>query len=257
MSRRANSSAGAGLALGQRVPWQRAVLWGLAAVCWLVWSPVALALDVPPLAGRINDGANLLSAEEEKRLEQRLAEYERGSGHQFALLTIPSLQGDPIEDFSLRVVERWQLGSEQADDGLLLLVVPQDRKMRIEVGYGLEGNVPDALAGRIIRNVLAPAFREAQYAAGIDAAFDALMKAAGGEAVAIPERPESSGGDLGAFGPLLALAMMLLFLFGGRRGLWVGGLAAGGYRHGGGGGFSGGFSGGGGGFGGGGASGSW
>jgi uncharacterized protein len=232
---------------------------GWAALVLLVCGR-ALALDVPSLQGHVNDTAKLLDQAQEQRLEKWLTEYERGSGHQFALLTVPSLQGDPIEDFSIRVVEQWQLGSEQEDDGLLLLIVPQDRKMRIEVGYGLEGAIPDALAGRIIRNVLAPHFRKQQYERGIRGAFDVLMKAAGGEPVSLPDRPRASSRESGGFSFLIMGALMLLFMLGGgrRRFFLLGGLGGfGGSRRGGGFGGGGGFSGGGGGFGGGGASGSW
>src|SRR5690606_23361020 len=106
--------------------------------------------------GRVVDRASLLSGDEARALEKRLAEFESATGHQFALLTVPSLEGDSIEDFSMRVVEAWKLGAARRDDGLLLLVVPKDKTMRIEVGYGLEGAIPDALAGRIIRHTLAP-----------------------------------------------------------------------------------------------------
>jgi len=227
------------------------------------------ALEVPPLAGRVNDGATLLRAEQREALEQKLAAYERGAGHQFALLTIPTLDGDAIEDFSLRVVEKWQLGRADADDGLLMLIVPGDRRMRIEVGYGLEGAIPDALAGRIIRNVLAPAFRSEQYFAGIDRAFDLLIKAAGGQAVDVPAakpRPSSSSSS-GEFLLVLFAALIAIVLGSSRRGGGGGALLLGSammgmgrHRRGGfgGGGFGGGgFGGGGGGFGGGGASGGW
>ncbi len=223
-------------------------------------SAIALALEVPPLRGHVNDTAQLLKAPQAQALEQWLTEYERGSGHQFALLTVPTLQGDPIEDFSMRVADAWKLGSAEEDDGVLMLIAVQDRKMRIEVGYGLEGAIPDALAGRIIRNVLAPSFRKLQYEQGIRSAFEVLMKAAGGEPVSLPKPSGTKdvGGSLFGVVPLL----MLLFLFlGGRgRGVLIGGLLLGGTHRGGGGrggGFGGGFSGGGGGFGGGGASGGW
>ena len=233
----------------------------------------AFALDVPPLVGRINDRAGLLSPAVQQELDSRLAAYESKTGHQIALLTIPSLEGDFVEDFAIRVAEAWKLGAKARDDGVLVLISVQDRKMRIEVGYGLEGDLPDALSGRIIREVLIPAFRNGDFAQGITRALGAIMAATGGEgeALAQPRRSVSRSRGGGGLVPYLLVALVL-FLFlgggGGRRGRRFGGgpmifgagLGGGGFRgggFGGGGGGGGGFSGGGGGFGGGGASGSW
>lgn len=224
---------------------------------------VARALEVPALKARVTDLAQVLDAEAERALEQRLAAYEKQTGHQFALLTIRSLEGDALEPFSLRVVEAWKLGQKQKDDGLLMLVVVDDRRMRIEVGYGLEGDIPDTLAGRIIRNIMAPEFRNGDYAAGINKAFDALMAAASGEAVDIPGA-ESSDEDDSPINGLWPLVWIGLFLFltlgrGGRGGGWafLPLLMGGGHHRGHDSGWGGGWGGGGGDFGGGGASGDW
>jgi uncharacterized protein len=229
----------------------------------------ASALDVPPLRARVNDLAGVLPPEVEQRLELRLGAYEKKTGHQLAVLIVDSLDGDPLEDFTLRVVEAWKLGNKDRDDGVLLLVAIKDRKIRIEVGYGLEGDLPDALAGRIVRDVMAPAFRRGDVAQGVTAAVEAIMSATGGEGqLRLPEpsansgRRRSSGSGLAPF--LLLGLIVLLFLGGGRGrggggGAFVAGMLMGGMGRGGrgGGGGGGGFSGGGGGFGGGGASGSW
>jgi uncharacterized protein len=232
-------------------------------------STPAYALAVPAFSGRVNDLAGLLSAAERQRLESALSTYEQQSGHQYALLTIQSLEGDVLEDFSIRVAEDWQLGHKDRDDGLLLLIAIKERKVRIEAGYGLEGAIPDALAGRIIRNVIAPAFRQGDHAGGITKAFSLLMRAGAGESVgalvAPRGRPNASGGIGALFGALFPILfpliiMMLLFRGRGGPGLFLGGYflgrgMGGGFR---GGGFGGGgFGGGGGGFGGGGASGGW
>ncbi len=111
----------------------------------------------------------------------------RRADHQFALLTIDSLQGDALESFSIRVVEAWKLGKKGKDDGLLLLVANKEHKLRIEVGYGLEGDITDAFSARVIRNVLVPAMRAGTVAGGVDQAFDLLMKKASGEDVAPPQ----------------------------------------------------------------------
>jgi uncharacterized protein len=244
----------------------------------------ARALEVPTLAGRVNDRAGLLAPEARQTLEQKLEAHEKATGQQFAVLTLESLEGEALEEFSIRVVEAWKLGKKGKDDGLLLLVVKAERKVRIEVGYGLEGSIPDALAARVTRNIIAPAFRKGDYSAGIARAVDALIAAGAGEEVALPGASKDRAHDSGPFARILTLLaagpVLLIFLLmllgrmgGGGRGTrrragwygagWGAGLGSGGFGGGsfGGGGFGGssggGFSGGGGGFGGGGASGSW
>lgn len=257
-----------------------------AFVLVFAWVAAAFARDVPPLRARVNDTVGLLSPDAQSRLERKLAAYEQATGQQFAVLIIDTLGGDPLEDFSIRVVEAWKLGKQKKDDGLLLLVVRDDRKVRIETGYGLEGDITDAFSARVIRDVIAPAFRRGDHAGGIERALDATMQKASGQSVdALPPEPVRQPRGAPARGrgmgfALLFLLLPLLFFFmgggrGGRRGggsgtsLLLGALAGslagrgGGYRGGGGGfggggfGGGGGFSGGGGGFGGGGASGSW
>ncbi len=220
-----------------------------------------MGLDVPPLRAHVNDLAGLLSSADESRIERKLADYERGTGTQLAVLIVPSLQGEPLEDYTMRVAERWKLGEKGKDNGVLLFVALGERKVRIEVGYGLEGVITDAHSSRIIRNVIAPAFREGHFAAGIEQALDLLMRLAGGESVALPRTPRANGG---AGHPLWLLFVFFIIMlsFGGRffGPLFLGSLLFGGRgpRGGFGGGFGGGgFSGGGGGFGGGGASGGW
>jgi uncharacterized protein len=258
----------------------RACAWLSFVVALLVVLPTsASAREVPPLRAHVNDTADMLPPDAEARLEQRLAAYEQRTAQQFALLTIDTLDGDALEDFSLRVVESWKLGKKGKDNGLLLLVVKNDRRLRIEAGYGLEGEITDAFASRLIRNVLTPQFRAGRVADGVDQAFTLLMKQASGEAVpegalAPPrrERQQSSRSPLGVLVLLfLVVPFVLPLLFGGGRGrrggVFIGGLGGfgggGGWGGGSGGGWGGGsgggggYSGGGGGFGGGGSSGSW
>lgn len=142
----------------------------------------ARAVEIPPLHGRVNDTAGLLTEDVTTRLTTRLAAHERATGVQLAILTIDSLQGESIEDYSIRVVETWKLGKKGEDKGVLLLVAKTDRKARIEVGYGLEGALPDITAGQIIRNVLAPEFRRGAYAVGISQAVEAIIGKTGGMA---------------------------------------------------------------------------
>ncbi len=160
----------------------------------------AAGLEVPYLAGRVNDQAAMLGDAFKQELEERLRVLEEETGAQVAVLTIPSLEGEPIEDFSIRVVQTWKLGREGADDGVLILIVRDDRKMRIEVGYGLEGALTDAQAGRIIDGLMAPRFREGDFEGGIGAAVDAISAAVRGEALELPEpRPERAVPDFATF----------------------------------------------------------
>ena len=154
----------------------------------------ALALEVPFLSGRVNDQASLLDDGFEAQIEERLRLLEEETGAQVAVLTISTLDGDPIEDFSMRVVETWKLGREGADDGVLILVARDDRRMRIEVGYGLEGVLTDAQSGRIIDHLMAPRFREGDFDGGVDAAVEAVSSAIRGESVDFPEKPAHSTG---------------------------------------------------------------
>jgi uncharacterized protein len=247
------------------------------ALSWAALIGPARALDVPPLQNRrVNDYAHLLSPAEQEALERKLVDYEAATKRQFALLTVPSLEGDAIEDFGVRAATRWKLGSEKADDGLLFIVAAKDRRMRVEVGYGLEGTVTDAFSARLIRELAEPAFKAEKYAQGIDATFDALMTQANDGAPPpaadkrVAQRRKKTAGKLSPIiFPLVLFAIITLISRGGggrgrrRRGgmflggPFIGGGFGGGGGWGGGGGDDGGFRGGGGGFGGGGASGSW
>lgn len=130
---------------------------------------------------RIHDDANILSTKTVDELEKQLAAYEDSTSNQIAILTVSSLDGEPVENYSMRVVEEWKLGTEGKDNGVLLLIAINDRKMRIEVGYGLEGVLTDAISSRIIRNELAPAFRQNQYDQGVTDAVNSIISAIGGE----------------------------------------------------------------------------
>ena len=229
---------------------------------------VSAQLPIPDLAGkRIHDEANILSPGFEQQLEQQLKAHEDTTSNQIAILIIPSLQNVPIEDFSFQVAEKWKLGSADNDNGALLMIAVEDRKMRIEVGEGLEGALPDAICNQIIRNEIAPHFRENDYDAGIEAGVIAMLQAIAGEYQAEPSSSRRGGKGGSLWGTLIIIIIILLINWtrGGGRGNyrrrgwsggtgWYGGGFGGG---GGGGGFGGGFSGGGGGFSGGGSSGSW
>ncbi|TAJ25330.1 MAG: TPM domain-containing protein [Nitrospirae bacterium] len=144
--------------------------WVLAALV-----PLASALDVPSLSGRLVDAAHLLPPDLTATLSAELAAHEERTGNQVVLLTLPSLGGEPVEEFAHRVATTWQLGRKGIDNGVLLLVVPGDRRVRIEVGYGLEGTLTDAKASRIIRQEIIPRFRSGDVAGGVAAGLRAIM----------------------------------------------------------------------------------
>lgn len=223
----------------------------------------AQALEVPYLSGRIVDEANIIDASTEQNLTQALKSLEDQTSDQIAVLTVPSLEGDSLEDFTTRVFQKWQLGQKGKDNGILFLVVPNDRKMRIEVGYGLEEKIPDAKASQIIRNLATPAFKQQNYSGGISAVVLDLvnrLQAAPGQYV---ETQPAETGKKPSFPWFFIIFFIIAILssFGRRRRSFLGGLLLGGMSSGGGsswgGGGGGGFSGGGGSSGGGGASGSW
>jgi uncharacterized protein len=149
-------------------------------------TPFALALEVPRYHGYVNDYADMISPPTEAKLEQALQSFERTDSTQIAILTIPSLEGDALEDFSIRTVDQWQIGQKGKDNGVLLLVVKDDRKIRIEVGRGLEGVLTDLLSGRIIDDVITPYFKAGRMDDGFVAGVASLVQATRGEFKAEP-----------------------------------------------------------------------
>jgi len=230
-------------------------------------------LAIPKNEGWVTDRAGLLTAEQRRELETLMESYKQGTTHEIALLTVESLHGEPIERFALEVGRAWGIGGKEKNNGALLVVSKADRKIRIEVGRGLEGNLTDSISGRIIRDVMVPQFKQGRYFDGIKDGIVAIHDAIGGNYGRIPSK--SGGGSDAAFASILPLLIFLIIVVivlsriarRARRGgggffigPWLGGGGFGGGSRGGGGGFSGGgFSGfgGGGGFSGGGASGGW
>ncbi len=257
-----------------------------------VWAQVA----VPELTRRVTDLTRTLTTAQIETLASRLAQFEAQKGSQIAVLIVPTTQPEDMAQFGIRVADAWKLGRDKVDDGVILLVAKNDRAVRIEVGYGLEGAIPDAVAKRVVAETIAPHFAAGDFAGGIDAGVTQLMKLIEGEPLPGPGRHDTRTDDEGVFvllvaggvvaGVLMSLMMnrpaaaglaavgsgvagalivgltpLLLF-----AAVFVFAIVAGGFRGGGGGWSSGGGSlgggggswgGGGGGFGGGGASGSW
>jgi len=225
-------------------------------------SSAVFALDVPPLKARVTDLAGVLSPSQRQHIEEQLYLFETRTSNQIAVLIIPSLEGEALEDYSIRVTDRWKLGTGDKENGVLLLIVKNDRKIRIEVGYGLEGALTDLIASQIIRKDIAPYFRQGNYYAGIVNGLNGIMAATRNEYKADPRQYQRSPSEnRKSFGSLIFYILLFLFMMGGgrrgRRGLFWMLLGASMFRSGGGRGGFGGFSGGGGGFGGGGASGGW
>ena len=241
---------------------------------WLLLATAAAAQPVPPVPGQfVSDQADILPADAEARLNARLKQFDDETSNQVLVATFPSLpQGSAIEEFTVRTATAWRAGRGKLDNGVILFVFVQDRKVRIEVGYGLEGALPDVTAFRIIEEQITPRFRGGDYPGGLEAGVSAIIAATRGEYKAEP-RPAApaGGGDNGWMIFLFIIILIIMFRGGGgggrtygRRGYRGGGFipipmgwGGGGGGFGGGGFGGGGFSGGGGSFGGGGASGSW
>jgi uncharacterized protein len=258
------------------------------------WGANEVAL--PALTERVTDLTGTLSAEDRASLTASLATLEKDKGAQIAIVLLPTTQPETIEQFGIRLAEAWKIGRKGVDDGVIVIVAKDDRRMRIEVGYGLEGAIPDAIAKRIVAEQMAPKFREGDYAGGLRASVETLDKVIRGEALPAPAAPVSTSSS--DSGDMLTFLLIVLFMGGAIRSMFgllgslaVSGIAGwlawtiftslglaggaallafalsfirlgrGGWYSGGGGGFGGssggGFSGGGGSFGGGGASGSW
>jgi uncharacterized protein len=182
----------------------------LAVLVFGLLPSLASAIEVPALSGRVNDYAGMISPEAEARIEQTLAALERDKGAQVAVLTIEALDGEPLEEYSLRVAESWKLGRAEQDDGALLFIAKNDRKMRLEVGYGLEPYLSDVMSRRILDQILRPSFRAGDFDGGIEravGAIDGLIR--GTSTLPVPE-PNPFEGDLPTrtFGLLWFLFLM-------------------------------------------------
>ena len=253
-------------------------LWVALMVAFaLVSGPALAAPSFPPLTGRIVDNAQILSPAAETKLDGQLAALEQKTGRQLVVATLPSLQGYEIEDYGYQLLRTWAIGRKGENDGVILIVAPTEKSVRIEVGYGLEPVLTDALSSLIIQRAILPAFREGRFEAGVVAGTGAVVQQLGlpdGEAKALVAQAAAQGktktSNGGSGVPLIFVIIVVFWVlsavlraFGGRRrgggGLWwllplllsSGGRGGGGWSGGGG------FSGGGGSGGGGGASGRW
>lgn len=187
-------------------------------------------VEVPTLTARVTDLAGTLSPQQREALEAKLAAFESHKGSQIAILIVPTTQPEAIEQYAIRVVDQWKLGRKDVDDGVLVLLASNDRKVRIEVGYGLEGVLPDVIAKRIIENVMIPQFRQGDYYAGLDAGIDAVTSVIEGEPLPEPQRQVNSGGSAweGMLPMLLIGGVVVGGLLRAMLGSFMGGAATGG-----------------------------
>jgi uncharacterized protein len=171
----------------------------------------AHALAVPALKGRVNDYAQILSPATISQLDNALRYFEQQESTQIIVLTVPTLSGDSLEDFSIRVAENWKIGRKKLDSGVILLIAKQEKKLRIEVGYGLEGKLTDLISGRIIRDVIAPQFKQGNFDQGVIDGVTSMMEAVKGEFNAKPSPQPRKKTQTNDFGNLI---VPLIILFG-------------------------------------------
>jgi len=190
----------------------RAVPLLLLALLSLPAAGQAQRAEAPYLTGRVVDNAEILKPDTRRRLSDQLRAHEQKTGNQVAVLTVPTLHGESVEEYAVRVFEQRKLGQKGKDNGVLVVVVPQDRRMRIEVGYGLEGTLTDLAASRIIRDVMTPRFRAGDYDGGVAQGVNAIVAQLQGEAVASgPAAPQQAQSSELIKAPNMALHEKVLF----------------------------------------------
>lgn len=190
--------------------WERILLGG---VLFFVVAFGAMAQElqpVPPLKGRVTDLTGTLTVEQTASLDQSLRAFEERKGVQLAILMVPTARPEAIEQFALRVVEQWKLGRRKVDDGALLLVAKDDREVRLEVGYGIEGALNDVTARRVIAEVITPRFRQGDFFGGIAAGMEQIQQILDGEALPVPEQRSRSENEIGKAWPVLFFVAIAL-----------------------------------------------
>ena len=201
----------------------------------LCWACSALALvAVPPLSGRVVDQTGTLTAGDIASLTQTLRDLETRKGSQVAVLIVPTTDGEAIEQYSLRVAEAWKIGRKKIDDGALLVIAKNDRRLRIEVGYGLEGALTDATTKRIIDEDITPKFKTGDFAGGVSAGTERMVRVINGEKLPEPEPPHwQDSGLLNGIDPFNPFVLAFVFIVGGvlraALGRLVGSAATGGF----------------------------
>ncbi len=200
----------------------------LAWLCLFFVVQPASGLQIPTLQGRVNDYAAMLSPATEQQLDSVLAMLEAEESTQLVVLTITSLEGANLEEFTLEVAESWQIGQEGLDNGALLLIAKDDRKLRIEVGYGLEGSLTDLTSGRIIRDIITPRFRNGNFDQGVIDGVSSMIAAVRGEFKEqdLVKSGGQSNNDTGGLGVFLLFALFNIGKIFGKNRLLAGGISA-------------------------------
>jgi uncharacterized protein len=180
----------------------------------LCWAFAAFAdVAVPPLTGRVVDQTATLSSDQKASLEQKLKSFEERKGSQVAVLIVPTTEPETIEQYSIRVAEQWKIGRKKVDDGAILVVAKDDRKLRIEVGYGLEGALTDLTSKRIIDEEIVPKFRTGDFAGGISAGVDRMLRVIDGEPLPAPKPPAQYANNFSVndlFNPFVIVGVLVL-----------------------------------------------
>lgn len=188
-------------------------------------APLSVRADtlvpVPPLTRHVVDQAGLLQPTQAEDLDQRLWQFEKAHGSQIAVLIVPTTQPESIEEYSIRVFDAWKLGSKQHNDGILILIATQDRKLRIDTGYGLEGAIPDVIAKRVVTEIIAPQFRAGNPLAGLIGGVEQIEKLIAGEQLPPAARRSGQGGQ-GQFAELLVIGIVAATIVGGVLSLILG-----------------------------------
>ncbi|MBR0836392.1 YgcG family protein [Bradyrhizobium manausense] len=190
--------------------WWHAAL--IVALVFAIAFPAAADVAVPQLTGRVVDRTGTLSSSDIAALSQKLSDFETRKGSQIAVLIVPTTDPETIEQFSIRVAEAWKIGRKKIDDGAILVVAKNDRHLRIEVGYGLEGALTDVTSRRIIDEVITPKFREGEFAGGISAGAERMMRVIDGEPLPVPSRSVnfSNLDDIGPAVPVVLFASLVV-----------------------------------------------
>jgi uncharacterized protein len=205
----------------------RALMRAVAAAALLfAFGAAAEDVPIPPLTGRIVDATGALAPERKRELEASLEAFEKRKGSQIAVLITGTTFPEPIESFALRVAEAWKIGRKGVDDGIVVVIARSDQAMRLEVGYGLEGAVSDAVAKRLIEEEFIPRFREGDFYGGLRAGLDRLMRVIDGEPLPAPKQDTGRGGDLRSIESYFVLFMVIVIAVGGFLRALVGRLPA-------------------------------
>jgi len=203
------------------------VRYGFGIILLLFFTMVWAQVEIPELSHRVTDLTATLSIQQATALENRLAAFEAEKGSQIAILIVPTTQPEDIAQFGIRVAEAWKVGRKNVDDGVILIVAKEDRKLRLEVGYGLEGAIPDAIAKRVIAETITPFFKIGDYAGGIDAGVTQLMQLIEGETLPVPDNVPSTRLNEGTFMFILFGGLIAGFVLSAMMGRVMGGMLAG------------------------------